>query len=414
MYDAMQEHKLETIRGDCLEVMRSMEDKSVDLIYLDPPFFTQKIQKLKTRDRKKEFSFNDIWDTHQEYAQFIHDRVIEMYRLLANTGSIFFHCDRNASHIVRIVLDDIFGQDNFQSEIIWYYKRWSNSRKGLLPCHQSIFFYSKSEEFTFNRIYQDYSESTNIDQILQLRKRDLHGKSVYATDQDGNIIPSGPKKGVPLGDVWEIPYLNPKAKERIGYPTQKPLLLLEQILKLCTNEKDLVLDPFCGSGTTLVAAKMLNRNAIGIDISEEAINLTRSRLNELIRTKSALLEKGREAYLNADTDALGLLLGLDYIPVQRNKGIDALLKHDYGTGQPVPILVQKRGESLQDAVRRLYAAGKKKLAKLMILIRTNHIQQLGLSYTIPKEIITIDAPSIQIADKLSVGTCKQHKESSML
>jgi site-specific DNA-methyltransferase (adenine-specific) len=404
MYDAMQEYKLEAIRGDCLEVMRSMEEKSVDLIYLDPPFFTQKIQKLKTRDRKKEFSFSDIWDTHQEYAHFIHDRVMEMYRLLTITGSIFFHCDRNASHIVRIVLDDIFGQNNFQSEIVWYYKRWSNSRKGLLPCHQSIFFYSKSEGFTFNRIYQDYSESTNIDQIFQLRKRDLHGKSVYATDQDGNILPSGPKKGVPLGDVWEIPYLNPKAKERTGYPTQKPLLLLEQILKLCTNEKDLVLDPFCGSGTTLVASKMLNRNAIGIDISEEAINLTKLRLKELIRTNSALLEKGREAYLNADTDALGLLLGLDYIPVQRNNGIDAILKNDYGTGYPVPILVQKRGESLQDALSRLYAAGKKKLAKLMILIRTNHIQQLGLSHSIPKEIITIDAPSIQIADKLSVGT----------
>ncbi len=395
---------MEAIRGDCLEVMRSMEEKSVDLIYLDPPFFTQKIQKLKTRDRKKEFSFSDIWDTHQEYAHFIHDRVMEMYRLLTITGSIFFHCDRNASHIVRIVLDDIFGQNNFQSEIVWYYKRWSNSRKGLLPCHQSIFFYSKSEGFTFNRIYQDYSESTNIDQIFQLRKRDLHGKSVYATDQDGNILPSGPKKGVPLGDVWEIPYLNPKAKERTGYPTQKPLLLLEQILKLCTNEKDLVLDPFCGSGTTLVASKMLNRNAIGIDISEEAINLTKLRLKELIRTNSALLEKGREAYLNADTDALGLLLGLDYIPVQRNNGIDAILKNDYGTGYPVPILVQKRGESLQDALSRLYAAGKKKLAKLMILIRTNHIQQLGLSHSIPKEIITIDAPSIQIADKLSVGT----------
>lgn len=405
---------MEAIRGDCLEVMRSMEDKSVDLIYLDPPFFTQKIQKLKTRDRKKEFSFSDIWDTHQEYAQFIHDRVMEMYRLLTITGSIFFHCDRNASHIVRMVLDDIFKQDNFQSEIIWYYKRWSNSRKGLLPSHQSIFFYSKSEEFTFNRIYQDYSESTNIDQILQLRKRDLHGKSVYATDQDGNIIPSGPKKGVPLGDVWEIPYLNPKAKERTGYPTQKPLLLLEQILKLCTNEKDLVLDPFCGSGTTLVAAKMLNRNAIGIDISKEAIDLTKLRLKELIRTKSALLEKGREAYLNADTDALGLLLGLDYIPVHRNNGIDALLKYDYGTGHPVPILVQKRGESLQDAVSRLYAAGKKKLAKLMILVRTNHIQQLGISHNMPKEILTIDAPSIQISDKLSVDTCKQYKESSII
>jgi site-specific DNA-methyltransferase (adenine-specific) len=414
MWAEIQDNKFEALRGDCLEVMRSMGDESVDLIYLDPPFFTQKIQRLKTRDRKTEFSFNDIWDTHHEYVQFIHDRVLEMHRLLSNTGTLFFHCDRNASHIARIVLDDIFGQDNFQSEIIWYYKRWSNSKKGLLPSHQNIFFYSKSDDFTFNRIYQDYSESTNIDQILQMRKRDPHGKSVYATDQDGNIIPSGPKKGVPLSDVWEIPYLNPKAKERTGYPTQKPVLLLEQILKLCTNEKDLVLDPFCGSGTTLVTAKLLNRNAIGIDISEEAIDLTKSRLRELIKTKSSLLERGRETYLNADENALGLLFGLEYIPVQRNNGIDALLKHDYGTGYPVPIRVQKRGESLQDAVGRLFAVGKKKLAKLMILIRTNHIQQVGLSYNIPREILTIDAPSLQIEEQLSSDIIKTHKESSIL
>jgi site-specific DNA-methyltransferase (adenine-specific) len=160
----------------------------------------------------------------------------------------------------------------------------------------------------------------------------------------------------------KIPYLNPKAKERTGYPTQKPLLLLERIITLTTDPGDLILEPFCGSGTTLVAAKLLGRHAIGIDISEQAILLSQERINNPIKTESALLNKGRDAYLNADKEALAILTGLDYIPVQRNEGIDALLKQEF-LGKPVPIRVQRRNETFMDAANKLFLADQKKRQK---------------------------------------------------
>ena len=132
-------------QGDCLKILQTIESNSIDLIYLDPPFFTQKIQKLKNRQRTKEFRFSDLWSSHAAYADFLYCRVREMHRVLSNTGSLFFHCDKSASHIVRILLDDVFDETNFRSEIVWYYKRWSNAKKGLSPAHQVIFFYSKSK-----------------------------------------------------------------------------------------------------------------------------------------------------------------------------------------------------------------------------------------------------------------------------
>ena len=156
-------------------------------------------------------------------------------------------------HIARYLPDEVFGKENFRSEIIWTYRRWSNNRRGCLPTHQNLLFYTKSETFTFNTIYMEYSPSTNVDQILQQRERDVDGKSVYKRNAEGRPIAKGSKRGVPLSDVWDIPYLNPKARERIGFPTQKPLLLLGRIISISSNENDFVLDPFCGSGTTLVA-----------------------------------------------------------------------------------------------------------------------------------------------------------------
>ncbi len=206
-----------------------------------------------------------------------------MHQLLKDDGSIFVHCDKSAEHIVRTVLDRVFGEKNFQSEIIWSYKRWSNSKKGLLPTHQNIYFYSKTKDFKFNTIFTSYSETTNVDQILQRRTRDKDNKSIYDRDENGEILLGDKKRGVPLSDVWDIPYLNPKAKERVGSPTQKPLLLLERIIELTTDKNDTVLDPFCGSGTTRVAAKLLERNFIGIDKSKEAIELSKNRIDNPIK-----------------------------------------------------------------------------------------------------------------------------------
>ncbi len=147
------------------------------------------------------------------YLNFIQERLLECKRILKDSGSIFLHCDRNAFHYLKILMDKLFGITNFQSEIIWSYKRWSNSKKGLLNAHQIILFYSKTKDFKFNKIYTNYSETTNIDQILQARVRNKNGKSVYKIDNNGEIVIGQSKKGVPLSDVWEIPFLNPKLKK---------------------------------------------------------------------------------------------------------------------------------------------------------------------------------------------------------
>lgn len=259
------------LHGDSINELEKIEPCSIDLIYLDPPFFTQKTQRLKNRDNSREYFFEDTWGDIFEYKTYIQERLKKCKTTLKDSGSIFLHCDRSASHHLRIALDEVFGQENFQSEIIWSYKRWSNNRKGLLNSHQVIFFYSKTADFKFKPIYTDYSLTTNLDQIFQKRVRDENGKTIYKTCEDGNAELMEEKKGVPLSDVWEIPYLNPKAKERVGYPTQKPILLLERIIELVTDEQDSVLDPFCGSGTTLVAAQILKRKFIGIDVSKDAI-----------------------------------------------------------------------------------------------------------------------------------------------
>lgn len=346
-----------------------LESNQIDLVYFDPPFFTQKKHTLSSRDNSKTYEFDDKYESVGEYLRLIEETLIHCKRVLKNTGSVFLHCDKTASHNIRTVLDDVFGKDNFQSEIIWSYKRWSNSKKGLLNSHQTIFFYSKSEDFKFNTLYTDYSASTNLDQILQDRERDENGKSIYKRDENGNIIIGKEKKGVPLSDVWEIPYLNPKAKERTGYPTQKPVLLLNQIINIATDEGDIVLDPFCGSGTTCVSAKSLKRNYIGIDISPDAVNLANSRLEEMVITESNLLNKGTNGYLEKTEKEIAMLLNINAFPVQRNSGIDGFLKEHF-EGKPVPVKIQGEYESVEDAIEKLERSSIGKGYSMKILIQT--------------------------------------------
>jgi len=381
--------------GDCLDVLASIEKSSIDLIYLDPPFFTEKTHRLKSKDRTKEFSFDDIWGSDLAYGEFLFERISLMREVLKDTGSIFVHCDKSGEHIVRAILDNVFGSKNFQSEIIWSYKRWSNSKKGLLSNHQNIYFYSKTADFKFNMMFTAYSETTNIDQILQSRTRDEHNKSVYDMAENGQFKHGKEKVGVPLSDVWEIPYLNPKAKERVGYPTQKPILLLERIIELVTDKDDLVLDPFCGSGTTCVAAKLSNRNYIGIDKSPDAVALSNSRILDPIKTESNLLKKGRDSYVNSDKEALGLLLGVPFNPVQRNKGIDAILVEQF-EGSPVLVRVQKKNETLAEAASHLLKAKKTKRSKKVILIQTQE-NDLFDDLEASDGMIVISSPSVLIA-----------------
>jgi site-specific DNA-methyltransferase (adenine-specific) len=385
----------EVCLGDCKDVMTLLPDGSIDLIYLDPPFLTQKRHKSTNRERSKTFAFDDLWESHHEYAGFIHERVSLCHRVLKNTGSIYFHCDRNAIHIARAVLDDVFGANRFRSEIIWSYRRWSNGKNGLLASHQNILYYTKGEDFTFNQMFTDYSPSTNVDQILQQRARDAHGKSIYRRDEEGSVISNGTKNGVPLGDVWDIPYLNPKAHERVGYPTQKPILLLERIIELSSNIGDVVLDPFCGSGSALVAAALLKRRFIGIDIALDACQLAKSRLSSPVRTESALLESGRESYVNVDTQMLQCLYGCEYVPVHRNKGIDAIVNAAQ-LNAVVLVRVQRSHESVSEAANALVRSSSGKNAALLILIRTKSVPTLFDDDAIPANVHIVDSAGFVI------------------
>ena len=397
----------EVHHGDCLTVVRSLAGESVDLVYVDPPFFTQKTHSLTTRDRTTKFEFSDEWSSRTEYLEFLRLRLREFRRLLKATGSIFFHCDTNASHHIRCLLDEIFGETMFRSEIIWHYRRWSNSQRSPLASHQTLFFYSKTDAYQYHQLFDDYSPSTNVDQILQRRRRDEHGKSVYARNDDGQVVNNGHKNGVPISDVWDIPYLNPKAKERVGYPTQKPILLLERIISLVTLPGNVVLDPFAGSGTTLVAAQLLERDAIGVDVSPDAVELARKRLNDPVKTSSELLRKGRESYVQSDESALAFLHGIKFVPVQRNRGIDGLLNSAPGE-KPILLRVQRQGESLSDAVELLHAAGRSKQPATLVLIATQSQHTDGLFSMLPSDILVVNSVAEELHQRLAdrgIRTC---------
>ncbi|MCI9045193.1 MAG: site-specific DNA-methyltransferase [Peptococcaceae bacterium] len=371
---------------DCLNILKQIPAETIDMVYLDPPFYTQRKHSLSSANGIR-YEFSDVWPSRVQYIEYMEKRLLEIKRVLKSSGSIFLHCDTSASHYLRMLLDDIWGEKNFRSEIIWYYKRWSNSKQGLLPAHQTIFFYSKTDEYKFNRLYGDYSSTTNIDQILQMRERGAQGKTVYKRNSDGEIMAASEKKGVPLADVWEIPFLNPKAKERTGYPTQKPVELLERIIKISTDENDVILDPFCGSGTALVAAKLQNRKYIGVDVNPEAVELCRQRLVKPYKTQSKLLALGEDVYKTKSNMELNILQQFDCDIVQRNKGIDALTKKHY-LSAPAAIKIQKKDETFGQAVNLLYNASLKRHCVFMILITYEY--DWGKKYMVPDNMIVIN------------------------
>ena len=392
--------KIEVHHGDCLDVLRGLEIPPVDMAYLDPPFFTNKKREMYNRSKTRKFSFADSWASQSEYSIYLGERIEQVRETLADTGSIFVHCDRNATHVVRGLLDEIFGAKMFRSEIIWTYRRWSNSAKRLLPSHQTIYYYTKSSEYTFNTIWREYSPATNVEQILQKRVRDSYGRAIYKTDSRGQVDYGGDKPGAPLGDVWDLPYLNPKARERTGFPTQKPLTLLERVIEISTNEGDAILDPFCGSGTALVAAMLLGRRAIGIDIEADAVRLTRNRLRDPVKTESRLARQGRDSYRAADESTLALLRGLDYAPVQRNSGIDAIAKTGVG-GFPVTIRVQRPDETLDAAINKLRQSSKNKGVGAMFVVATKERDSFDFDSHADGDVTVVDSAGLAIEECLA-------------
>ena len=251
---------------DNLKLLKQLPSNSINLIYCDILFNTGK----KFKDN------NDNLGTPQEAIEWYKPRLIEMERVLKDTGSILIHCDYNLSHYIKIELDKIF--PIFINEIIWAYpKGIKNSIRKEINNHDTIFRYSKSNKYTHNSLEEPYTK----EQLKRFKHEDEKGKFYWDTrrDKDNNKVRIKvylKKTGTPLGDVW---YFNfEQGKARVGYDTQKPKALLERIIKTSSNEGDIVADFFCGSGTSLVAAKELNRQYIGCDINPKAIEITNKRL----------------------------------------------------------------------------------------------------------------------------------------
>ena len=244
------------IHGDNLETLRALASGSVDLAYLDPPFFTQ-------RDHG---AYDDRWPSMESYIAWLRERLTELRRLLKPTGSLYLHCDWHANAYIRVELDALFGWENFRNEIIWTYTGPSNTKRQFPRKHDTIFFYSAGPSWTFNppRVPHTALHAGGI------------GNSVTSAEYRAQQL----ERGKIVEDWWsDISPVGRLARERVGYPTQKPLALLERIICASSNEGDVVLDPFCGSGTTLVAAQRLGRNWIGVDASHEAVELAASRLS---------------------------------------------------------------------------------------------------------------------------------------
>ncbi|MGC8514645.1 MAG: DNA-methyltransferase [Thermoplasmata archaeon] len=258
---------------DNLTVMQALPENFIDLIYMDPPFFTGKVRKAKSRIRASEDSFEDTWTSDIEgYIEWLRPRLIETRRLLKSTGLIYLHLDWHAVHYVKVEMDRIFGYDRFINEIIWRYRTGGLSHNRFARKHDTILVYSKTSKFRIVPWKEKaYTKS-------RYRKAGVvnygSGDAEFFSDSRGvyNIVNAS--------DVWEIPYINSQAKERVGYPSQKPELLLERIIASSTRPGEMVADFFCGSGTTGVVAQRLGRRWILADKSRDAVEVSRLRLRE--------------------------------------------------------------------------------------------------------------------------------------
>ena len=308
--------------GDNLQVMSHLLKTyrgKINLIYIDPPFDSKadykkqielkgkKVENDRTAFEEKQYT--DIW-TNDEYLQFMYERLILMRELLSNQGSIYLHCDPTMSHYIKIMMDEIFGYDNFRNEIIWSYNRFSRRGDAFPSMHDIILLYSKSQSMSFNVQYTEARQNRRYEKgyhtVVDQGKRKL---LVYDEEKvkEAKLDLSKYHKVVTtettsprLGNNWtDIPIINPRSAERLGYPTQKPEALIERIIKASSNPGDLVFDCFMGSGTTQAVAIKLGRRFIGADINLGAVETTTKRLLDI--QKNA--EQGEIDLQGEDTEA---------------------------------------------------------------------------------------------------------------
>ena len=338
--------------NDNLYVLSGLNSGSVDLIYLDPPFNSKRMYSAPVGSKAAGASFKDMWtwkdvdeyylDTladqfpalaryianigviHSKpmmaYLTYMSQRIIEMYRVLKETGSLYLHCDPTASHYLKLLLDSIFGKRGFRNEIVWK-RTTAHSDSGKFGMNADyILYYSKSNKCTFHHQFQEYS-----DEYKKRFKEDEHGRMFIDDNLSAKGLSGGgykyefkgilnlwrcPKEtmkqyekegklyftntggirlkryldelqGLPCQSIWtDINPINSQSSERTGYPTQKPLALLHRIIKASSCEGDIVLDPFCGCATTCVAAQQLDRKWIGIDIEKQSVKILVERLKD--------------------------------------------------------------------------------------------------------------------------------------
>jgi len=273
--------------GDNLQVMSHLLKNyrgKIDLIYIDPPFdsrveYKKKVEikgigKTETDSSNfEEKQYGDIW-TNDEYLQFMYERLILMKELLSDRGCIYLHCDWHKGHYLKLLMDELFGADNFINEITWYYYNKMAPKSACFPrTTDKILLYSKGPGYVFNTQYEKREEP-----VKQLVRKFVDGKAINARDENGNVMykMSYEKR---IDDVWRISMLQPADKvEPVGYPTQKPEKLIERMILASSNPGDLVFDCFMGSGTTQAVAMKLGRRFIGADINLGAIQTTTKRL----------------------------------------------------------------------------------------------------------------------------------------
>lgn len=433
--------------GDNLDILRQyIKDQSVDLIYLDPPFNSGATYSILFEEKTGEKSqaqikaFEDTWhwgpdaeesyfnivktapkkvaDLMQAYHSFLGTsdmmayltmmapRLLELHRVLKPAGSIYLHCDPTASHYLKLLLDAVFGHGSFRNEIIWHYTGGGRSKSYFSHKHDIIFWYTRGSEWSFN-----------IDEVRVPYKE----TSGYAK---AGIISAAGKKyepnplGTPIDDVWDIPIINPLSKERLGYPTQKPELLLERIIKASSRRGDVVLDPFCGCGTAVAVAERLGRRWIGIDITHLAIALIKGRLHDTFKDQlspyavigvpkdlegaMALAQQSRYQF---QCWAVGLLTGQPEEEKRgADKGIDGYMRFfDDDSGKAKEIIIQvKSGHVSSSQIRDLKGTMQRENAAIALFITleepTEPMKQEAVtaSFYIPEHFATKKYPRIQI------------------
>lgn len=322
--------------GDNLDILREkISDNFFDLIYLDPPFNSQKSYNILFKEGLKENhaqikAFEDSWHWNREaketfeeligvresknkinqsvsdlmqafeklvghndvlaYLTMMTIRLIELKRVLKQTGSLYLHCDPTAGHYLKLALDAIFGKKNFKNEIIWSYKRWTAGSNRFQRLHDNIYFYTKSDEHVFNTQFRPYGEWIKKDYNYKDKKTGKRWRWHTVKGVRYKVFLENKNRGVKIGDVWEIPPIGSTAKERLGYQTQKPEKLLERIIRASSKKGDFILDPFCGCGTTVAVAEKLDRKWVGIDITTLAINLIKYRIKHQFPDKNIRIQ----------------------------------------------------------------------------------------------------------------------------